>query len=551
MTGDGDDALRVGIILDRLDAPRWVHHAVRAIRESPDARLALVVLRGGDGERETRTPGHPGFWRRCAYELFVRLDARLFRGRPDLLEASDLAPLLSGCPSVQADAAGRAERAWPGEAEREAIRGHRLDVVVDLGDPPPGHRTVPLARLGTWSYRHGSTPYLAARPAGFREIADDNEGLFSALITDGGDGRPPRVLYGSWSAVDRRSVHRTLNACLAKLAQFPARALREARRGLREDDRPEDATPAPLPSGDARPLPPGNAEVGAVAATLATRYALDKLRGIGRRETWHLACALGQDSLSPRPERILPQPSDCFRADPFAVADETGYWVFFEEAPLKTEVGHIGVMRMDRAGRCGQTVRVLERGWHLSYPCVFRAGEEWYLVPESSATRSVTLFRARRFPFEWEEQVVLLEGVRAFDPTLREIGGRWWMFVNQAPEEGSSWDELHLYHADRPQGPWHAHPRNPVVSDARKARPAGHLFERRGSLYRPGQDCAVGYGRSVVVNRVLRIDRDAYAEVEAARIGPDRDRHVAGVHTLNRAGDLTMMDCMLGVPRWR
>jgi hypothetical protein len=171
-------------------------------------------------------------------------------------------------------------------------------------------------------------------------------------------------------------------------------------------------------------------------------------------------------------------------------------------------------------------------------------GTDWFLLPESAETGTVQLYRATRFPFEWVPVERLLEGVRAYDPTLVEIAGRWWMFVNQAPEEGSSWDELHLYHAERPQGPWRPHPRNPVVSDARRARPAGHLFEHRGALYRPGQDCGIRYGRAVVINRIQRIDMREYEEVEAARILPDWDPRVLAVHTLNRAGDLTMLDCI-------
>src|SRR5207253_8229013 len=48
-------------------------------------------------------------------------------------------------------------------------------------------------------------------------------------------------------------------------------------------------------------------------------------------------------------------------------------------------------------------------------------------------------------------------------------------------------DELHLFHAERLTGDWQPHPRNPVKSDARSARPAGSLFVRDGALYRPAQ----------------------------------------------------------------
>jgi len=550
MIGQPIDALRVGLVLGRLQAPRWVFQAIRAIRDSADARIVLVVRKDVEGPPPERDLLLPGRWRHRTYDAFRWLDNRLFRSQPDAFEASDLAPLVSDCPSLMVHSERKSDGAWLNEADREAIRRHYLDVAVDFSSPPLRTRSGAIARLGVWSYRHGSTPYFAARPAGFREIVDGTKALFTALVSDGGEGHPPRLLYESWSTVDRRSVLRTLNRCLPKLSQFPVRALRDLRGQEREGALPPPAEDSLARLGDYLPSPPGNGEVCGAAAILAARYALDKLQRLVRRKTWTLAYGFGKDSLSPRPDRILVPPAGYLWADPFPVADEGGYWIFFEEAPLASKVGHINVMRMDRTGRCQTPVRALEGESHLSYPCVFRAGTSWHLVPESSATRSVQLFRARRFPFEWDLQEVLLQEVQAYDPTLVEIDGRWWMFVNLAPEEGSSWDELHLYYADRPQGPWKAHPRNPVKSDARSARPAGHVFEHRGSLYRPGQDCAVGYGRSLVVHRIVRIDPREYAEVEAARILPDWNPHVAGVHTLNHSGGLTMMDCIFRKQRW-
>jgi hypothetical protein len=382
-------------------------------------------------------------------------------------------------------------------------------------------------------------------------LIDGRACLYSALVSEDGVEPAPRLRYRSWSAVDRRSLYRTLNLCLPKLSQFPARALRAA-------DDPDlqtlgaegTAASGIIPTGGA-PVPPGNLEVCKGAAILAARLARDRLRRVVREDTWYLAFGFGLDPLRPRPDRLLPPPPGHFWADPFPVADADGYWIFFEEAPFLTQRGGLRVMRMDPSGRCEPPVRVMDEDSHLSYPCVFRAGNETYLVPETGATRSVRLFRAKRFPFEWEQEEVLLRDVRAYDPTLVEIDGRWWMFVNIAPEHGSTWDELHLYHADRPQGPWKAHPRNPVVSDVRSARPAGRLFEHGGRRYRPAQDCSLGYGTALSIRRIDRIDPREYAEVEASRILPDWNRRVVGVHTLNRAGDLTVMDCIYRAARWR
>ena len=536
-------ALRVGLLLERREAPRWVHEAVRCIQAIPEAQIVLLLELISVADPSDKT--HPsGGWGHAAYEAYRRLEAGVFRGHPDFLEESDLGPLLSGCPILKLRAPERNGEIRLGEEDLRSLRSHDLDVLLDLRWKSPPLRAEEIARHGVWSYRHGATPRLAERPPGFREVPEGKEPLFSALVSD--DKNPPRLLYASWSTLHKRSVHRTLDQSFAKLAQFPARALRR----LGDGERPPAAPQGVSFEGPYRPSPPRNAEVGRAVARLAVRFARDKLSQLWRREAWRIAYGLGKEGLAPRPDRTLPPAPGHFWADPFPVVAEDGYWIFFEEAPVSSQLGHLSVMPMDRAGRCGTPRVILKTETHLSYPGIYRLGSEWYLLPESAEARSVLLYRATHFPFEWTPVELLLEGVRAYDPTLAQIDGLWWMFVNLAPEGGSSWDELHLFHADRPQGPWRPHRRNPVVSDARSARPAGHLFEHRGAWYRPGQDCSLRYGGAVVVNRILRIDTQEYEEVEAARIQPDWDPRVVAVHTLNRAGSLTVLDCIYRTKRW-
>jgi hypothetical protein len=109
-------------------------------------------------------------------------------------------------------------------------------------------------------------------------------------------------------------------------------------------------------------------------------------------------------------------------------------------------------------------------------------------------------------------------------------------------------DELHLFHADSLLGDWQPHRRNPVKSDARCARPAGQLYWRNGTLYRPAQICAPLYGSGLSINRVLRLTPLDYAERQVERILPANG--LLGVHTVNRAGDLTVIDAFSRRPRF-
>ena len=151
-------------------------------------------------------------------------------------------------------------------------------------------------------------------------------------------------------------------------------------------------------------------------------------------------------------------------------------------------------------------------------------------------------YRARRAPSDWELDSVLIEGAAFTDCTIAEIEGRWWLFTNTAAAGASYWDELHLYHASSPMGPWIPHRGNPVVSDVRSSRPAGGLFQRGGVWYRPSQDCSNGYGSAMNIQRIVRIDERSYEEVTVGRVVPDWAPGLTGVHTVNALGGLTVID---------
>ena len=118
------------------------------------------------------------------------------------------------------------------------------------------------------------------------------------------------------------------------------------------------------------------------------------------------------------------------------------------------------------------------------------------------------------------------------------------MFVNIAEPGVDSTDELHLYWSTTPFGPWVAHPDNPVISDVRCARPAGPLFLRDRILFRPSQDCSLGYGHSVLINQVQALSEDAYKETAVDRIAPHWRRDIQRVHTVGGNKRLRVIDCM-------
>ena len=194
-------------------------------------------------------------------------------------------------------------------------------------------------------------------------------------------------------------------------------------------------------------------------------------------------------------------------------------------------------------------MKVLERDYHLSYPFLVEEEGQLYMIPETAHNNTVEIYRCVDFPAQWKLERVLMKDVFCADTTLHREGDKWWMFTNAARPGEEINDELFLFSSDRLLGDWKPHRRNPVKSDVRSARPAGRLFRQRDALYRPGQICAPHYGSGIALNRVTRLTHDEYLEEEEARIVP-RSQAVLGIHTINRAGDLSVTDAFTRASRF-
>jgi hypothetical protein len=498
--------LCVGLFADGPLQPRWLVEAFAKVAASDFAEIALIAT--ADGQ-----PAAPGS---ALSRLYNTLDRRLFAPGADPDEQFELARHV----------AHRSLRTLDAGVPLDCD----LDVAFALGEIDDA-RLDGLARYGVWRFRAD----------GGREVAAGEPVSGSALLVRPLPQAPARVAYQSWACTYPLSIARNRAQLLHKTSEFAVRALRELQRsgsGWLTQCRivPENA-------------PRLHASLAPALAKRVLRRALDKAL---RVEQWFLAfrfCAPGAAARAVPANlegytRIVP-PVDRIWADPFALERNGRYFVFFEEM-LAGGKGHIAMLELEPGGRWTAPVRVLERDYHLSYPFLLERDGELYMIPESVENGTVEAWRCVDFPLRWKLERRLLEGVRLVDATVHRGAERWWMFANAAPPDWSLNDELHVFHAGDLFGEWRSHLRNPVKSDVRCARPAGSLYWRNGVLHRPAQICAPHYGAGLSINSVLRLTPHEYAERPVERVLPGGSDGVRGIHTVNRAGELTVIDaCVL------
>jgi hypothetical protein len=542
--------LRVGLLVDSFVQRRWICKIVEDIQASGIAEIVVVIKNAAQSPAQSR---FKSYWRNrkyLLYTLYDKVDNSRVSVNPDAFALTDLKPLIEGIPVVEVTPEMKAYSDWFPTADIERLREFDLDVALSFGFRILKGDVLKIARHGIWSYHHGDNSVNRGGPAGFWEVMDGIPvtGSVLQILTEDLDNGP--VIYRSLSpTADRFSVKANRNNLYWKSSAFVLRKLRDLANGSPVGS-PDNQVYRPYSNRLFRM--PTNREMLPRVTRMATRLAAAKVTGLFREDQWQLAYRFKSGPCDAnntfyRYKQLVP-PKDRFWADPCAIEAGDAYYVFVEEYLNSTGKGHISVIELNRKGVVTGPTKVLERDYHLSYPFIFEWNNSYYMVPESAANKTVELYRSTSFPFEWQLEKVLLQDVRAKDATLAEIDGTWWMFVSIA--EHSIPDELYLFYAATPLGPWTPHPRNPVKSDVRGSRPAGGLFNWNDELYRPAQNSSGRYGYAMSINRITRLDREAFREEEVSTILPNWNKNLIGTHTISIAGDLTVIDCLVKRSRW-
>ena len=554
MSGIEKRKLRIGLLMDSFHVPAWMYCMLERIQRSNYAEIVLIVLNDAPQEgrnlftkiKENRT--------RLLYILYRKLEDSLFKSVPDAFEIKDVKNLLDNAAVLKVQPEQKQFSDRIKDHDIEGIKKSQIDVFVRLGFRILRGKILQAARYGVWSYHHGDSQVNRGGPPGFWEVLEGHPVTGSVLQILTEDLDNGKVLCRSFSATDYLSVNRNRNNYYWKTLAFLPRKVEELHRvgeGIFFCNVEKNGC-VDFYSNRLYVAPTNVRFLSAVIRHLY-RYAKVKLKDLLYDDQWILMFDL-RDGISGSPwryKKIIP-PKDRFWADPHVVYKNGQYYVFFEEFVYEKKKGHISLLVIDEKGNRTGPARILERPYHLSYPFVFEWEGEYYMIPDTMQNRTIEIYKCIEFPNRWDHHRTLLRDVSAVDSTILFHQNKWWLFTNIRENDGAStWDELFLFHADNPLSDhWNSHPANPIVSDVRKSRPGGRIFEINGQLFRPSQDCSRGYGYGIRINRIASISETEYREEEVDSILPDWEKNITGAHTFNHANRLTIIDAKLRRPRF-
>lgn len=536
--------LRVGLLLDALTLPRWTAEVVNHVLQCNFATFELLVLRDRSGlsarRDDSATDG-------LLFKLYRRWDRRNADPAIDPLAPVDCAPTLAHVKSMVVDPiVENSATRFPADAV-ERIRERGLDVLIRFGFGDLRGDILTAARHGVWSYHHGDNEHYRGGSPYFWEVLERNPVSGAVLQVLADDPARNRILYKGHFAT-RDGFSQTLNGVQPYLGAttFLIQKLRELHaHGWAYVEASASASP---PYRGARALysKPTNREM---IRWLVPLLVGKSIRRVVRRPLvrhWRIAVRIGARPLpgsAATPDmsgfRWVESPRGSCYADPFVIEADGRHWVYFENFNYATRIGKISCAEI-RDGALGEPLTALEGPAHLSYPCVFRDAGTWYMIPETVSSGAIRLYRCTRFPDQWQYECELFRGA-AVDTSIWIEGGLYWFFTTMVEPRGNAC-QLWLYSAASLRSPWTPHPANPISTDVRYARGAGAVFRHDGKLFRPSQDDSGEYGRRLILNEIMVMDRREYRELPRVTVDPELIPGLAGTHTYSLAGSVELID---------
>ncbi len=520
--------VRIGVVFDSANVEIWKIDLIQELLAEPAIKVAALFT-------IPKTSAPP--------PSYARLVANLNAGPERLVEFP------SNFPVPKKLGLNDESRLSP-EAQNE-IAECDLDVLLWLANIPDANYGG-LARFGAWWFSLGDPRKQAWRPAFFAESARGDVVLDLWLLTSQQNSRMDVVLerystsaQPAWNIVlnpvqPLKEARSMLVRRLLDLLEFGPAHFRQR---ISHSERVKSIS---LP-----PVYPNIGHIGRYFAQKFLRTLKVRFQGRGRRMHWFIAVRCDVQSFAETSDRFIPfglqeiPTSDSQEADPFVLNWRDRTFLFYEEIPAATGRGCISCREIGPGSELSKPVRVIEQPYHMSYPFLLAVDQNIYMLPETSENRTLELYRATNFPFEWTLDRVLLRDVALVDTTPFKFNDIWYFFTTIS-ETG----ETLLFYSDRFDGEWHYHPMNPICSDVRRSRSAGAVFCRNGRLIRPAQDCSVRYGYAVALNEITVLSPAEYSEKLVETILPNWTDGLLGTHTLNATASVEVLDGLRMVKRF-
>ena len=231
-----------------------------------------------------------------------------------------------------------------------------------------------------------------------------------------------------------------------------------------------------------------------------------------------------------------------FFADPFICkSPDNKIQVIYEDYRYDDLYGKISVTTLDDQFNVLAQKNLLDTHSHLSYPYIWQDNGTTYIMPENSKDGEFSYYEFNHSQLRVFKKETLFKQLPLLDSTILFHDGRYWLFATHRGPHSNEY--LYIYHAPHWSGPYTEHKANPVKKSLVGTRPAGSFIHYQGNIYRPTQNCGEYYGKSVIINKIIKLNEDEFEEVAVTELHPPKNSaYNFAIHTINFSDDVIVID---------
>ncbi len=234
-------------------------------------------------------------------------------------------------------------------------------------------------------------------------------------------------------------------------------------------------------------------------------------------------------------------------ADPFVVDFKEKNYIFVEDYSYKDKKGSISVIEIDKNDNQKIFEKIIEEPFHMSFPFVFQHNGIFYMVPETSGSDSLKLYKCLNFPDKWIFCYDLISNIRCVDNIIFKKEKLYYLLNTKSYYNDFS-SQLNVYYSDSPISKnWVKHKLNPIYFTSKKGRNGGFIFQNN-NLVRVAQNNKINhlgdnqYGREISLNNITDISPDLFKEEFIKKIKPTVKENILGIHHMSGIKDFTVFD---------
>ena len=230
-------------------------------------------------------------------------------------------------------------------------------------------------------------------------------------------------------------------------------------------------------------------------------------------------------------------PNDCWMADPFVLdVTDDEILLLVEEMPYAVHKGIITLLHINRATMDITSRKVLlDLPHHLSFPAIWRKDGHIYVYPESAYGERLDMYE---FDAEKEELTfvkTICDDV-IWDSYITDAFGETLLFTgahinNDYILDIYNWNSKkeRFVHCDE------------VHSELKNSRLGGAVFEYKGEMYYPAQNCEKTYGGAIDIKR-LKVEGGKWKVESVKHLESPHPKMKLGMHTINEYKGVVVID---------